>query len=97
MAPLLTAAFSPSSTTIFLEWNDIPKQNWNGESFGYKVKYKKYYDELFQEKIIGYGFRATRLEGLKPFTLYWVDICAFNSAGEGPVSWSINKTLEGGE
>ena len=97
MAPSLTAAFSQSSTTIFLEWDDIPKPHWNGESLGYKVKYKKYYDELFQEKVVGYSFKATRLEGLKPFTLYWVDICAFNSAGEGPVSWSINKTLEGGE
>lgn len=95
-APEITAVFAQSSTTIFIEWDHIPVSHWNGESLGYNVKYKKFHDVVFQEKIIDFKFKATHLEGLKPFTLYWIDICAFNSAGEGPVSWSIKKTLEGG-
>ena len=95
-APEITAAFSHSPSTIFIEWDHIPQSHWNGESLGYKIKYKKFHDVVFQEKILDFKFKATHLEGLKPFTLYWIDICAFNSAGEGPVSWSIKKTLEGG-
>ena len=96
LPPKIKTSFSPASTNIFLEWEDLPKIGWNGESLGYKVKYKKYFDSEFQEKRIDYGFTATLLEDLKPFTLHWIDICAFNSAGEGPVSYSIKKTLEGG-
>ena len=96
MAPEITAAFSHSSTTIFIEWKNISDPYWNGEALGYKVKYKKYFETVFHEKVIDISFEATQLEGLKPFTLYWIDLCAYNSAGEGPISWSIKKTLEGG-
>ena len=96
MAPEITAAFSHSSTTIFIEWKNISDPYWNGEALGYKVKYKKYFETVFHEKVIDISFEATQLEGLKPFTLYWIDLCAYNSAGEGPISWSVKKTLEGG-
>ena len=52
MAPEITAAFSHSSTTIFIEWKNISDPYWNGEALGYKVKYKKYFETVFHEKVI---------------------------------------------
>lgn len=89
--------FSPASTKIYLSWHDIPVADRNGKLLGYKVKYKKYFDPEWMTKIVGFGFKSCTLEGLQPFTLYWVDVLAFNDAGEGPPDYAIVKTLEGGK
>ena len=91
------ASFSPTSRSIYLAWEDIPKSKRNGALTGYKVFYKKFFEQKFQPTIIvPFGFKSITLEGLKPFTLYYIEILGFNVAGDGPPEFWVNKTLEDG-
>ena len=36
------------------------------------------------------------LTGLKPYTLYWVEVAGYNLAGEGPPEYDILETQQGG-
>lgn len=79
-----------------MSWKDIPRHLQNGVLTGYIVRYKPYKESEFQHKIVPYGFTMCTLDNLRPYTYYWIDICAFNSGGEGPVDYVIVQTLEGG-
>ena len=96
IAPGNITTVSTAPEVIYVEWADIPVEHRNGPLIGYKVKYKKYFDKQFSIRYVDFGFTTTELLGLKPFTLYWIEICAYNAAGEGPTDYSIIKTLEGG-
>ena len=88
---------STSPEVIYMQWVDIPYLQRNGPLTGYKVRYKKYFDNQFNTKNVDFGFITIALTNLKPFTLYWLEISGYNSAGEGPADYSIIKTLEGGK
>ena len=90
------ASFSPTSRSIYLSWVDIPKSKRNGGLTGYKVFYKKYHDPKFQKLIVPFGFTSVTIDGLKPFTLYYIEVLGFNTAGDGPPEYWVNKTLEDG-
>ena len=91
------ASFSPTSRSIYLSWVDIPKSKRNGELTGYKVFYKKFFDPTFNVEIVPFGFTSITLEGLKPFTLYYIEVLGYNTAGDGPPEFWVNKTLEDGK
>ena len=96
VAPGNVKTVSTANDVIYIEWKNIPVEHRNGPLIGYKVKYKKYFDQQFSIRYVDFGFTTTELLGLKPFTLYWIDICGYNVAGEGPTDYAIIKTLEGG-
>lgn len=58
--------------------------------------YKTYFEANYRVKVISVGFINTLLDHLKPFTLYIIEICAFNAAGNGPTDYVVVKTLEAG-
>ena len=94
--PLYLRGFSPTSRSIYLEWIDIPKFQRNGDLTGYKVLYKKFFDPQFQVQIVPFGFTSVTIEGLKPYTMYQVEVMGFNAAGDGPPDYWVNRTLEDG-
>lgn len=87
---------SPSSTSIYLEWTNIPESGTGGYLDGYLIKYKAYLDTTFSEKRVFFGYRSSTITDLAPFTLYWVDLYGFNKGGISPPANVILKTLEGG-
>jgi len=95
MYPIGITSIAISATEIFVSWDEIPIYRQNGALSGYKIRYRKYFDTAFQEKVVPFGYKLTTLEHLVPFTLYWIDILAFNIGGNGPPNYAIEKTLEG--
>ena len=94
--PMNYYAISTSSTEILVVWDDIPVEYWNGKLLGYKVKWKKYADPIFQSKEVPSPFKSSLIKGLKPFTLYHLEVNGFNVVGEGPPGYLFIKTMEGG-
>ena len=96
MKPLNLTSMSNVPTEIYVEWNDIPNEHWNGPLQGYKVRYRRYDVSTMHLKIVYFGSTYTTLEGLKPHTLYLVEVSGYNEAGEGEVEYSITKTQQSG-
>ena len=53
-------------------------------------------EKNFTVKLIPSGYYSSTLTGLKPYTLYWVEVVGYNSAGEGPPEYDIEETQQGG-
>ena len=87
---------SNAPTQINVDWINIPEETWGGELLGYKIKYKKYTEKNFTVKTINPGFLSSTLTGLKPYTLYWIEVCGYNSAGDGPPEFDVKLTQQGG-
>ena len=90
------SAESNEPTSISVEWSNIPHEYWGGQLLGYKIKYKKFMEKNFTVKLIPSGYYSSTLTGLKPYTLYWVEVVGYNSAGEGPPEYDIEETQQGG-
>ena len=90
------SAVSNEPTSITVEWAPIPNARWGGQKLGYKINYKKFTETVFQERLIHPGYVTSTLTGLKPYTIYWVEVLGFNSAGDGPPEYGITKTQQGG-
>lgn len=86
-----------SSTTILVEWLDIPKKHRNGVIQGFKIKYRaQRQDEVSEfKKIERNESRTATLTELKKYTLYSVSVCAFTHLGDGVYSPSFSvQTLQ---
>ena len=93
----MVRAESNEPTSITIDWLPLHKKHWGGQLFGYKIKYKKFLERNFTEKLIHPGYQTSTVRGLKPYTLYWVEVAGYNSAGEGPPEYDVGKTQEGGQ
>ena len=80
-----------------VDWTPIPKEYWGGQLQGYILKYKIFTESDFTIKYIHPGYQTSTLTGLKPYTLYWVEVVGYNSAGEGPPEYDVRETQQGGE
>ena len=94
--PREVSSFSPTSRSVYLSWIDISYDLRNGGLDGYRIRYKKYFEQDFKEKICPFGFTSIAVEDLKPFTMYYIEILGFNAAGDGPPEFQVLKTLEDG-
>ena len=95
--PEVVSAESNEPTSITVDWTHIPEQHWGGQLKGYIVKYKKFLETNFTVKKIHPGYQTTTLRGLKPYSLYWVEVVGYNSAGEGPPEFAVLETQQGGK
>lgn len=77
-----------------MDWLKIPEKYQNGELLGYRVRYKKYLEITWHTKVV--DLTTTVLTELKPYTVYYIEVAGFNTAGEGPTEYSVCRTQEGG-
>ena len=96
-SPQFTSSEALDCDKIYVEWNKIPMNYHHGVLRGYKVKYKLYHSYSLDEIILTSERNQTLLTGLKPFSLYWIQINGFTARGDGPISITTVKTLEGGK
>ena len=80
-----------SSTSIVVQWNEVPQEHRNGEIQGYRVLYSDA-DGREKKKTVDAPTRETSLIGLNKSTMYTIKVLAFTSAGDGPASSGISVT-----
>ncbi|XP_047125709.1 uncharacterized protein LOC105850908 isoform X2 [Hydra vulgaris] len=94
--PPYANSYSTDPTEIYIEWTDIPVKYSNGKILGYRIRYKIYTKkETYQVVEAQFGFNAFTIKNLKPYTLYLVEVYGYNANGDGPVQYSMCKTIEG--
>nr|XP_011735922.1 contactin-3 isoform X2 [Macaca nemestrina] len=96
VAPSQVSANSLSSSEIEVSWNTIPWKLSNGHLLGYEVRYwngggKE--ESSSKVKVAG-NETSARLRGLKSNLAYYTAVRAYNSAGAGPFSATVNATTK---
>ena len=80
-----------SSTSIVVQWNEVPQEHRNGEIQGYRVLYSDA-DGREKKKTVDAPTRETSLIGLNKSTTYTIKVSAFTSVGDGPASSGTSVT-----
>ncbi|XP_009687358.2 contactin-3 isoform X1 [Struthio camelus] len=96
IAPSGVSATSLSSSVIEVSWNAIPWKMSSGRLLGYEVRYwnnggKE--DTSNRVKAVG-NETSIRITGLKSNLAYYTAVRAYNSAGAGPFSATVNATTK---
>ncbi|KAI5174294.1 contactin-3 isoform X1 [Manis pentadactyla] len=95
VAPSQVFANSLSSSEIEVSWNSIPWKLSNGHLLGYEVRYWNNGGEEESSKVKVAGNETlARLCGLKSNLAYYTAVRAYNSAGAGPFSATVNATTK---
>ncbi|KAI4563808.1 hypothetical protein MJG53_016382 [Ovis ammon polii x Ovis aries] len=96
VAPSQVSANSLSSSEIEVSWNAIPWKLSNGHLLGYEVRYwNNGGEEESSSKLkVAGNVTSARLRGLKSNLAYYTAVRAFNSAGTGPFSATVNATTK---
>jgi len=93
--PRSVTAEAVSSTVVKINWNPPPPQRINGINQGYKVEawYDLNHSQLAKEMIVPHNtespFHSANLDGLLPYTEYFISVKCFTSAGDGPPNEDI--------
>nr|XP_020736434.1 contactin-3 isoform X3 [Odocoileus virginianus texanus] len=96
IAPSQVSANSLSSSEIEVSWNAIPWKLSNGHLLGYEVRYwNDGGEEESSSKLkVAGNVTSARLRGLRSNLAYYTAVRAFNSAGPGPFSATVNATTK---
>ncbi|XP_060019869.1 contactin-3 [Lagenorhynchus albirostris] len=95
VAPSQVCANSLSSSEIEVSWNAVPWKLSNGHLLGYEVQYWNNGEEGSSSKLkVAGNVTSARLHGLKSNLEYYTAVRAFNSAGTGPFSATVNATTK---
>ncbi|XP_038283061.1 contactin-3 isoform X3 [Canis lupus familiaris] len=95
IAPSRVSANSLSSSEIEVSWNTIPWKLSNGHLLGYEVRYWNNGEEESSSKVkVAGNETSARLRGLKSNLAYYTAVRAYNSAGAGPFSTTVNATTK---
>ena len=78
-----------SSTSILVQWGEVPPDNQNGIIVNYTVTYKEVPNGSPLTKIVSAPTNQTRLIGLKKYTNYNITVFASTAKGDGNVSEPI--------
>ncbi|XP_070247560.1 contactin-3 isoform X1 [Myotis yumanensis] len=94
-APAHVWAHSLSSSEIEVSWSAIPWKLSSGHLLGYEVRYWTSGEEGSPRRVkVVAGETAARLHGLKSHLVYHAAVRAYNSAGAGPFSATVNATTK---
>uniref|UniRef100_G1PJD7 Contactin 3 n=1 Tax=Myotis lucifugus TaxID=59463 RepID=G1PJD7_MYOLU len=94
-APAHVWAHSLSSSEIEVSWSAIPWKLSSGHLLGYEVWYWTSGEEGSPRRVkVVAGETAARLHGLKSHLVYHAAVRAYNSAGAGPFSATVNATTK---
>lgn len=83
--PSNVTGFDKSSTSLFVEWQHIPKHHRNGILLGYRISYfpnTSY--QAVKHKTVDSTRSSTTLSNLKKFTWYVIKVAGYTSKGLGP-------------
>uniref|UniRef100_A0A8C3YSX6 Contactin-3 n=1 Tax=Catagonus wagneri TaxID=51154 RepID=A0A8C3YSX6_9CETA len=96
VAPSQVSANSLSSSEIEVSWNTVPWKLSNGHLLGYELRYwNNGGEEESSSKLkVAGNVTSARLRGLKSNLAYYTAVRAFNSAGTGPFSATVNATTK---
>ncbi|KAJ8788181.1 hypothetical protein J1605_005480 [Eschrichtius robustus] len=95
VAPSQVCANSLSSSEIEVSWKAVPWKLSNGHLLGYEVRYWNNGEEESSSKLkVAGNVTSARLRGLKSNLEYYTAVRAFNSAGTGPFSATVNATTK---
>ena len=82
-------------STIYLSWDGIGPEHVPGTLLGYQISYRTYFGNSSTVTTTAANLQQRTISGLKPYTLYWVEVSGFTIAGLGPESLIIFKTPPG--
>uniref|UniRef100_A0A8C6YTF1 Contactin-3 n=1 Tax=Nothoprocta perdicaria TaxID=30464 RepID=A0A8C6YTF1_NOTPE len=96
IAPLGVSATSLSCSVIEVSWNAIPWKMSSGRLLGYEVRYwNNGGKEESSNRVKAVGNETSiRITGLKSNVAYYTAVRAYNSAGAGPFSATVNVTTK---
>ena len=72
-----------SSTSILVQWGEVPPDNRNGIIVNYTVTYKEVPNGSPLTKIVSTPTNQTTLTGLKKYTNYCITVFASTEKGDG--------------
>ena len=87
--PSNVKALNTSSTSILVQWGDVPPADQNGIILRYTVTYKALPDGSQQTKVVDAPTTETTLTGINEFTNYSITVFASTVKGDGNASVPI--------
>ena len=88
-APLDVRGHNTSSTSILVEWDDVPPFDQNGIITNYTITYRSLTEGHNGSAIAGPFDRPKELTGLREYVDYDITVLASTSKGDGPQSSPI--------
>ena len=88
-APVNVRGRNLSSTSILVEWGDVPEPDRNGILLSYTVTYEVSVDVPIRRQVVSASARQATLTGLNKFTEYEIAVFANTSKGGGTGSEPI--------
>ena len=84
-------ARNTSHTSLFVEWNEIPRDFIHGVLLGYRVLFWRSNEsrDTYETRQIGPNDHAVHLRDLWIYTKYKIQVLGFTAAGEGSISEEI--------
>ncbi|XP_036905816.1 contactin-3-like [Sturnira hondurensis] len=94
-APPRVSAESLSASEIEVSWGAVPWKLSSGRLLGYEVRYWSSGEEGPPRRVtVAAGKTSARLHGLRSHRAYHAAVRAYNSAGAGPFSATVNATTK---
>ena len=81
-----------SSTSILVQWDEVPENDKNGIIKGYNITYKDWRSGVEKTQTADAPTRFIDLTGLNEFTKYNISVLAFTVKGDGRLSSTITVT-----
>ena len=88
-APSAVAGYNTSSTSIFVDWDDVPQPDQNGIILSYTVTYTELPNGSPVPQVVDAPTTQATLTGLNEYTNYSITVLASTSKGNGNVSEAI--------
>ena len=88
-APENVRGRNTSSTSISVEWGEVPADKQHGNIVNYTVIYKESGGGAEMEKLVDSPAHETELTNLKRYTAYSIQVLAATVKGDGPRSETI--------
>lgn len=89
-SPKNVRGHNTSSTSIFVQWNDVPAAGRNGIILSYKVEYTALPSEIAQTKFVNAPTTQANLTGLDEYTEYRIFVSASTIKGSGSKSEKVD-------
>ena len=85
-APSNVRGHNTSSTSILVEWDDVPAYDQNGIIMSYNITYQSLTENHSNSTTVDYPVRQVTLLDLKEFVIYSITVFASTKIGDGPAS-----------
>ena len=85
-APSNVRGHNTSSTSILVEWDDVPAYDQNGIIMSYNITYQSLTENHSNSTTVDYPAGRVTLSDLKEFVNYSITVFASTKIGDGPAS-----------